>query len=83
MSLFQVGAYCDGKARQNYWQPGSNRSRTFGMNDFKKDFGELKVRGVKFDELEPTEYPWGLVATSRRPEGDDFSVVQQPALTSW
>ncbi|HZW58180.1 MAG TPA: VOC family protein [Nitrososphaerales archaeon] len=79
MSLFQVGSISDPKAPQNEWEPGRTPTWTFRTDDCRKDFEELKSRGVKFNETQPVEYPWGLVATFSDPDGNNFSPLQQPA----
>jgi predicted enzyme related to lactoylglutathione lyase len=44
-----------------------------------QDFEELKSRGVKFNETQPAEYPWGLLATFSDPDGNNFLLLQPPA----
>jgi predicted enzyme related to lactoylglutathione lyase len=83
MSLFQVGSYSDPKTPQNKWRPGSSPTWTLKTSDCHKDFEELKSRGVKFNEREPGQYPWGLVATFTDPDGNNFSLLQPPERTSW
>lgn len=78
MSLFQAGSHNDPATPQNRWQPGSTQSWTFKTSDIRKDFEELKSKGVKFNEEEPAKYPWGLVATFTDPDGNNFSLLQQP-----
>jgi hypothetical protein len=45
------------------------------------DFEELKSRGVKFNETQPAELPWCLLATFffSDPDGNNFSLLQPPA----
>jgi len=78
MSLFQAGSY-NPKAPQNRWQPGSSPAWISRTNDCRKDFEELKSRGVKFNETQPAEYPWGPLATFSDPDGNNFSLLQPPA----
>ena len=79
MSLFQAGSVPDPNAPQNRWRPGVAPTWTFKTNDLRKDFQELRSKGVKFNEKEPGEYPWGLVATFTDPDGNNFSLLQQPS----
>jgi predicted enzyme related to lactoylglutathione lyase len=79
ISLFQAGSYQDPKAPQNQLQPGSNPQWTLRTSDCRKDFEELKSRGVKFDQARPDEHPWGILATFRDPDGNAFALLQPPA----
>jgi predicted enzyme related to lactoylglutathione lyase len=79
ISLFQAGSSPDPKAPQNRLQPGSNPQWTLQTNDCRKDFEELKSRGVKFDQAQPDQYPWGVLATFRDPDGNAFALLQPPA----
>lgn len=45
--------------------------------DLRKDFAELKARGVVLAEPEPEEYPFGLRATAIDPDGNRVSLRQQ------
>ncbi len=45
--------------------------------DLRKDFAELKARGVELAESEPEEYPFGLRATAIDPDGNRVSLRQQ------
>jgi predicted enzyme related to lactoylglutathione lyase len=82
MSLYQVGSSNDPKSPQSQWKPGNSPSWTLQTNDCRKDFEYLKSRGVKFNEEQPVEYPWGIVATFSDPDGNNFSILQPPARTS-
>jgi predicted enzyme related to lactoylglutathione lyase len=50
---------------------------TLETDDCRKDFDELRSRGIRFDEAEPKESPWGIAATFRDPDGNKFSLYQQ------
>jgi catechol 2,3-dioxygenase-like lactoylglutathione lyase family enzyme len=82
MSLFQAGSYNDPKAPQNRWRPGSSPAWTLKSNDCRRDFEEMKARGVRFNEPQPVEYPWGIAATFSDPDGNNFSILQPPAKQS-
>ena len=45
-------------------------------DDLRKDFADLKARGVKFLEPEPEAYPFGLRATALDPEGNPVALRQ-------
>lgn len=47
--------------------------------DLKKEFADLKERGVKLLETEPEPYPFGMRATAVDPDGNLISLRQQPA----
>ena len=49
---------------------------TLETDDCRKDFGELKSRGIRFEEAEPKESPWGIAATFSDPDGNKFSLYQ-------
>jgi predicted enzyme related to lactoylglutathione lyase len=78
ISLFQAGSNPDPKALQNRWQPGAGPAWTLHTNDIRKDFEELKSRGVRFDQSKPEEYPWGIAATFNDPDGNKFGLLQPP-----
>jgi predicted enzyme related to lactoylglutathione lyase len=50
---------------------------TLVTDDIRKDFDELKSRGIQFEEAEPKESPWGKSATFSDPDGNKFSLYQQ------
>jgi catechol 2,3-dioxygenase-like lactoylglutathione lyase family enzyme len=83
ISLFQAGSVSDPKAPQNQLQPGKNAQWALRTTDCRKDFEEMKSRGVKFNEEQPVQYPWGVLATFRDPDGNPFSLLQQPSSNSW
>ena len=65
------------------WEPGKAATWTFKTSDCKKDFSEFKSKGVKFDQLAPGEYPWGINATFTDPDGNRFGLSQPPAKQAW
>ena len=83
ISLFQAGSVSDPKDPANQVQPGKGPQWAFRTSDCRKDFEEMKSRGVKFNEEQPAQYPWGVLATFRDPDGNPFSLLQQPSSNSW
>jgi predicted enzyme related to lactoylglutathione lyase len=83
ISLFKAGSGRDPKSPESQLQPGKGPQWALGTNDCRKDFEEMKSRGVKFNEEQPAEYPWGILATFRDPDGNPFSLLQQPSSSSW
>ena len=45
-------------------------------DDLRKDFADLKARGVKFLELEPETYPFGMHVTALDPDGNPVALRQ-------
>jgi catechol 2,3-dioxygenase-like lactoylglutathione lyase family enzyme len=45
-------------------------------DDIRKDFAELKARGVEFGEAEPESYPFGMRVTALDPDGNRVSLRQ-------
>jgi predicted enzyme related to lactoylglutathione lyase len=77
ISLFQEGTPIpDPKASP--LKAGSNPQWTLQTDDCRGDFKRLKDQGVKFDQAEPGEYPWGVLATFRDPDGNAFALLQPP-----
>lgn len=46
-------------------------------DDLRKDFAELKARGIKFVEPEPEDYAYGARATALDPDGNQIALRQQ------
>lgn len=46
-------------------------------DDLRKDFAELKARGVAFVEPEPEDYTWGVRVTALDPDGNRIALRQQ------
>jgi catechol 2,3-dioxygenase-like lactoylglutathione lyase family enzyme len=74
ISLFQVGSSPDPAAAQ--LKPGTGPQWNLVTDDCRGDFERLKAQGVRFDESEPAEQPWGIQATLRDPDGNRFSLLQ-------
>lgn len=45
-------------------------------DDLRKDFAELKARGVQFLEPEPETYPFGMRVTALDPDGNPVALRQ-------
>lgn len=76
ISLFQAGSSPDPKMSQ--LKAGSNPQWSLQTDDCRGDFKRLKARGVKFDQEEPADYPWGVLVTFSDPDGNPFSLLQPP-----
>jgi catechol 2,3-dioxygenase-like lactoylglutathione lyase family enzyme len=48
----------------------------FATDDVKRDYEEMKARGVEFLQ-EPTEQPYGVDAGFRDPSGNNFRMMQR------
>lgn len=46
-------------------------------DDLRKDFAELKARGIAFVEPEPENYAWGVRVTALDPDGNRIALRQQ------
>ncbi len=77
MVLFEAGS--SDEPRLKNLEPGRSGVGTFLSTDLRKDFEELKARGVKFNESEPQSYPWGSIATFADPDGNNFTLLQRPS----
>ena len=62
---------------------GDQASATAGVgtlfiesDDLRKDFAELKARGVEFLEPEPETYPFGVRVTALDPDGNPVALRQ-------
>lgn len=83
ISLIPAGSYPDPKKGQVKVQPGGGARWTLQSTDCKKDFDELKSRGVRFDQDKPAEYPYGIQAAFSDPDGNSFVLLQQAARQIW
>lgn len=81
ISLFQAGSSPDSTLTQ--LQPGKAPQWVFQTTDCKKDFEDLKSRGVKFDQSEPDEFAWGVQAQFADPDGNRFALLQPVARQTW
>lgn len=46
-------------------------------DDLRKDFAELKARGIEFVETEPEDYAYGVLVTALDPDGNRIALRQQ------
>ncbi len=83
IALVQAGSYPDPKGGQIQVQPAGGTQWTFQTNDCKKDFEELKSRGVRFAQSKPAEYPYGIQANFTDPDGNAFALLQMAAKQAW
>ena len=81
LALFQAGTP-DANGWSSNWKPGTAPPIVLRVDDCRKEFGEMKARGVKFTQPQPEEYPWGISATFSDPDGNLFSMNQPPAWPS-
>lgn len=65
------------------WPGTSGQAKTPGpgalfieSDDLRKDFAELKARGVEFLEPEPETYPFGMRVTALDPDGNPVALRQ-------
>lgn len=80
LALWQVGSAVNPTQKEwsKHWAPARAPPIVLRVADCRKFHAELSGRGVEFPQP-PTEYPWGLNATFRDPDGNLFSVSQPPA----
>lgn len=45
-------------------------------DDLRRDFAELKARGIEFAETEPKPYPYGMLVTALDPDGNPVALRQ-------
>jgi len=83
IALAKAGSYPDGKGEQVSIEPGSGAQWSLQTSDCKKDFEELKSKGVRFDQSKPAEYPYGIQANFMDPDGNRFVMVQIAAKQAW
>jgi len=66
------------------WPGGTGQARAASgdgtlfieSDDLRKDFAELKARGVQFLEPEPESYPFGMRVTALDPDGNPIALRQ-------
>jgi len=82
LALWEVGSFADPAQREwsKHWAPGRAPPLVLRVADCRAVHRELSARGVEFPQP-PREYPWGVAATFRDPDGNLFSLNQPPA--SW
>jgi predicted enzyme related to lactoylglutathione lyase len=83
ISLFPGGSFPDPKRGQVQVRRGEGIQWTFQTADCKKDFEEMKSRGVRFDESKPAEFAWGIEAHFADPDGNRFAMLQPMAKQVW
>lgn len=83
LALWQVGSP-DPSGYTKNWKPGHSPPITLRVEDCRQTFAEMKSRGIKFDQAEPYEQPWGINATFDDPDGNKFAINQYhyPGLDS-
>jgi predicted enzyme related to lactoylglutathione lyase len=81
LALFEAGRE-DAQGWSKNWRPGNNPPIVMNVDDCRKAFDELKARGVKFMQAQPSEYAWGISATFSDPDGNLFSINQRPSGSS-
>jgi len=80
LALWEVGSATDPEQRawSKDWTPGKSPPILIRVSDCRSTYQELSSRGVEFPQV-PKEYPWGIAATFRDPDGNLFSLSQPPA----
>jgi catechol 2,3-dioxygenase-like lactoylglutathione lyase family enzyme len=68
-----------GKARGTGPNPGTC---VIGTNDCRADFDHLRARGVRFEESEPIEAPYGIHVTAIDPDGNLIRLNQSPVAAA-
>ena len=81
LALWELGSTPDSEqvAWSKQWAAGATPPIVILVSDCRKTYAELHARGVEFPQ-EPKDYPWGVAATFRDPDGNLFSISQ---LRSW
>lgn len=83
ISLFQEGPFPNPKGGQIHVRRGEGIQWTFQTADCKKDFEEMKSRGVEFEESKPAEFAWGIEAHFADSDGNRFAMLQPVAKQVW
>jgi predicted enzyme related to lactoylglutathione lyase len=80
LALWEVGSATDPEqqAWSKHWTPAKAPPIVLRVPDCRKTYAELSARGVEFPQP-PKEYPWGVAATFRDPDGNLFSLSQPSA----
>ncbi|HEV2316109.1 MAG TPA: VOC family protein [Thermoplasmata archaeon] len=83
LALWAVGTAADPEQAQwtKHWAPAKAPPIVLRVADCRKTHAELSARGVEFPQP-PKEYPWGVSATFKDPDGNLFSLSQPPAAWS-
>jgi predicted enzyme related to lactoylglutathione lyase len=84
MALWEIGSAVDPSQTEwsKNWSPGKAPPIVLRVSDCRKTYERLSSRGVEFPQV-PKEYPWGIAATFRDPDGNLFSMNQPPAAAAW
>ena len=82
-SVFPGGPLPDQRGGQIQVKGGEGTKWSCQTADCKKDFEEMKSRGVKFDESKPSEFAWGIEAHFADPDGNRFAMLQPAAKQVW
>lgn len=82
LALWQIGSP-DPNGWSSGWKAGIYPPIVCRVEDCKKEFAEMKARGVQFKQDKPVELAWGTSATFADPDGNLFSINQLPSRTSW
>ena len=79
LALWEVGSAVDPAQRawSKNWAPATSPPIVLRVPDTRRAYEELSARGVEFPQP-PKEYPWGVAATFRDPDGNLFSITQPP-----
>lgn len=83
IALAKAGSYPDGKGEQVRIEPGKGAQWTLQTADCKKDFDDLRSKGVRFDQSRPAEFPYGIQANFADPDGNRFVLLQMAAKQAW
>jgi uncharacterized glyoxalase superfamily protein PhnB len=79
LALWEVGSAVDPAQRDwsKQWAPARTPPVVLRVADCREAYQELSSRGVEFPQA-PKEYPWGVAATFKDPDGNLFSLSQPP-----
>lgn len=79
IALYEIGSAVDPAQKEwsKNWTPARAPPIVLRVADCRKTHQELRSRGVEFPQA-PVEYPWGIAATFKDPDGNLFSINQPP-----
>ncbi len=79
LALWVVGSATDPAQRawSKDWAPAKAPPIVLRVEDCQREYEAMSGRGVEFPQP-PKEYPWGIAATFRDPDGNLFSMNQPP-----
>jgi len=80
IALFELGSTVDPSQKEwsKNWSPATAPPVVLRVTDCRKAHQELSARGVEFIQA-PVEYPWGVAATFKDPDGNLFSMNEPPS----